>query len=261
MSTVPLTAVDASTPEAPPFPAVGMEAGQPLYAGVKEMILSRIRSGQWQPGQRISSEYELVAELGVSRMTVNRALRELSIEGVLVRRQGLGSFVAEVKRQANVFEVRNIADEITARGHAYSAQVVVLDAQKATPEVADLMGRSIGSEVFHSIILHCEDEIPVQLEERYVHPDIAPDYLAQDFSASTPNQYLTGIAPWTEAEHQVEAVMPAPWEFRLLGIARTDPCLLIRRRTWAGERVVTSVRLLLPGGRCKIESRQRLHPE
>ena len=86
--------------EAPLAPSPGL----PLYASVKRSILDRIRSGEWASGHRIPSESELVAELGVSRMTVNRALRELSMEGVLVRMQGLGSFVAEGKQPLGVFE-------------------------------------------------------------------------------------------------------------------------------------------------------------
>ena len=94
-----------------PLPAPS--PGLPLYAGVKRSILDRIRSGAWASGHRIPSESELVAELGVSRMTVNRALRELSMEGVLVRMQGLGSFVAEGKQPLGVFEVRSIAEELS----------------------------------------------------------------------------------------------------------------------------------------------------
>src|SRR4051794_19761134 len=99
----------------------------PLYLGVKTMITARIQAGEWPPRHRIPSEHELVADLGVSRMTVNRALRELAQEGVLVRVQGLGTFVAEGKSQSNILDVKNIADEIAERGHKHGAQVVVLD--------------------------------------------------------------------------------------------------------------------------------------
>jgi GntR family histidine utilization transcriptional repressor len=88
----------------------------PLYAGVKQMILDRIHSGEWPPKYRVPSENELVAELGVSKMTANRALRELASEGELVRIQGVGSFVAERKGYSALFEVRNIAEEIAERG-------------------------------------------------------------------------------------------------------------------------------------------------
>jgi GntR family histidine utilization transcriptional repressor len=63
----------------------------PLYAGVKQVILDRIQSGEWPPKYRVPSENELVVELGVSKMTANRALRELANEGELVRIQGVGS--------------------------------------------------------------------------------------------------------------------------------------------------------------------------
>jgi GntR family transcriptional regulator, histidine utilization repressor len=233
------------------------ESGVPLYAKVKRMILGNVRSGAWPPRHRIPSETELTEELGVSRMTVNRALRELSIEGVLLRMQGLGSFVAEGKQPSAVFEVRSIAEEIVGRGNVYSATIVLLDRLRASPEIADALDVPIESEVFHSIIVHKENEIAIQLEARYVNPKVAPHYIDQNFEAITPTRYLTEIAAWTEAEHQVEAVLPASWESRLLLIARADPCLLVRRRTWVGPDVATSVRLLFPGGRYRIESRQR----
>src|SRR5688572_32850613 len=100
------------------------------------MITERIDSGEWQPRHRIPSESELVRDLGVSRMTINRALRELTIEGRLVRVQGVGTFVAEPKAQSALFEVRNIADEIAARGRKHSAQVILLRKEKASADVA-----------------------------------------------------------------------------------------------------------------------------
>jgi len=84
----------------------------PRYSQIKRMISSRIQSGDWRPGDRIASEAELVRDIGVSRMTINRALRELTLEGQLVRVQGVGTFVAESKAQSALFEVKNIADEI-----------------------------------------------------------------------------------------------------------------------------------------------------
>ncbi|RFB75650.1 histidine utilization repressor [Methylovirgula sp. 4M-Z18] len=252
------------------------ETSTPLYAEVKQHILARVRSGEWPPDHRIPSESELVEQLGVSRMTVNRALRELSLEGVLVRMQGKGSFVSGGNSRSDVFAVGNIADEIRGRGHDYSAQVLLLDTLKATPDVADLLELPIGSPVFHSIIVHYENDVPVQLEDRFVNPLVVPHYLEADFSKLTPNHVLSAVVPWSEAEHRIEAVLPQPWECKLLAISRSDPCLLIRRRTWtAGQieplaqpagsaedartqgHVVTSVRLLLPGGRYRIENRRQ----
>jgi GntR family histidine utilization transcriptional repressor len=232
-------------------------ANRPLYLGVKHMILGRINAGDWAAGTRVPSENELVVELGLSRMTINRALRELANEGVLTRVQGLGTFVAEGKAHTSTFEVRNIADEIAERGHIHTARVLVLDAVRATPELADALGIEMGQPAYHSLIVHSENDIPVQLEDRYVNPSAAPDYLAQDFARLTPNSYLSSVIPWTEAEHEIEAVLPAAWEAKLLAISRADPCLAIRRKTIAGSGVVSSVRLVMPGGRYRVSSKQK----
>ena len=227
----------------------------PLYAGVKQVILDRIQSGEWPPKYRVPSENELVVELGVSKMTANRALRELANEGELIRIQGVGSFVAERKGYSALFEVRNIAEEIAERGHVHEAAVVVLAQETASPEVADALELPIGAAVFHSLIVHSENGVPVQIEDRFVHPEAAPEYLAQDFSTLTPNAYLTAAAPLSGSEHVVEAAMPQAWECKLLTIMKTEPCLTIRRRTWSAKQVVSTARLVYPGHRSRLEAR------
>ncbi|MBY3182899.1 histidine utilization repressor [Rhizobium laguerreae] len=227
----------------------------PLYAGVKQVILDRIHSGEWPPKYRVPSENELVVELGVSKMTANRALRELANEGELIRIQGVGSFVAERKGYSALFEVRNIAEEIAERGHVHEAAVVVLAQEAASPEIADALELAIGAAVFHSLIVHSEDGVPVQIEDRFVHPEAAPEYLAQDFTTLTPNAYLTAAAPLSGSEHVVEAAMPQAWECKLLTIMKTEPCLTIRRRTWSAKQVVSTARLVYPGHRYRLEAR------
>ncbi|WP_182548848.1 histidine utilization repressor [Phyllobacterium myrsinacearum] len=235
--------------------------GAPLYANVKQMILDRIHSGEWPPEHRVPSENELVAGWGVSKMTANRALRELANEGELVRIRGVGSFVAARKGHSTLFEVRNIADEIVERGHIHSASIVRLAREKTSCAVADALDLQAGATVFHSVIVHRENGIPVQLEDRFVNPAAAPDYLAQDFTALTPNAYLSAIAPLSGSEHVVEAAMPSAQERKLLDILRTEPCLAIRRRTWSGRSVVSLVHLVYPGNRYRLESRTGATPD
>lgn len=226
----------------------------PLYAKLKHHVRSRIDTGEWQPGHRVPSENELVGLLGVSRMTANRALRELAAEGVVVRIRGKGSFVA-VKKRSSLFQgVPNIADEIQARGGRHGAHVVLLQDEACGPELADALDIEIGTPAAHSIIVHKEDDLPIQIEDRFVNPAIAPDYLGQDFTRTTPNSYLSAVAPIVRAEQFIEAVGAQPWEVKLLGIGRTEACLLVRRRTWSSEGIVSSVRLLYPGTRYRLET-------
>lgn len=228
--------------------------GAPLYASLKQMILEKIQSGEWPPRHRVPSENELVEEFGVSKMTANRALRELASEGELVRIRGVGSFVSERKVSSDLVEVRNIADEISERGHVHTAVIFLLAEEAAPPGIANALNLDIGAPVFHSLIIHNEDGVPIQIEDRYVNPAAAPEYLKQDFTVITPNIYLTAAAPLSGSSHVVQAVMPQPWERKLLTIFGSEPCLTIRRRTWSLNRVVSTARLVYPGFRYRLET-------
>nr|CBX80111.1 Histidine utilization repressor [Erwinia amylovora ATCC BAA-2158] len=231
----------------------------PIYQRVKQAIVSQISEGVWQPNQRVPSESELVNELGVSRMTINRALRELTSEGYLMRMQGVGTFVAQMKGYTAMLEVHNIAEEIADRGHRHSCKILTLGESQANPEQAAMLGLSSGQPVFHSLMVHFENELPVQLEDRLVNPFMAPDYLQQDYHNFTPYTYLMQVAPLTAGEHIVEAVLPDASQCQHLAIRAQDPCLLIRRQTWSDGKIVTYARLLYPGSRYQLLGRFKGH--
>ncbi|MBF6142438.1 HTH-type transcriptional repressor YvoA [Nocardia farcinica] len=232
------------------YDALGSEFA--AYERVKQLIVSQIKGGRWRAGDQIPSENQLVSALGLSRMTINRALRDLTAEGVLNRVMGVGTFVAPTKAASPLFEVKNIADEIQQRGHRHRTEVVFVRSEHA--EIGHpVLGDALGGNVFHSLIVHFEDDLPIQVEDRYVNPAEAPHYLEQDFTTTTPNTYLSAVAPLERGEHVVEAVLAAPEECRLLGVPRSEPCLLIRRRTWSATGLVSAARLIHPGSRSRLE--------
>ncbi|MDA0220969.1 MAG: histidine utilization repressor [Proteobacteria bacterium] len=239
-------------PVQPPAPS---RAESPLYQVVKDHVLAGILDGTWAPGARVPSEQELVAALGVARMTANRALRELAVEGYLTRRQGLGSFVAEPKPQSELLELRNIADEIAARGHVHSCDVLVHERCRADQRIAGQLGLPPGTPVFHSLCVHRENGLPVQLEDRHVNPAAAPGYLKADLRTVTATQYLIASVPADAIEHTVEAVLPDPRTRCLLELKRSEPCLSVQRRTWSGGAVVTAALLTYPGSRYRLGGR------
>lgn len=224
----------------------------PIYLRVKQAIISQIRSGVWLPHQRVPSETELVNALNVSRMTINRALRELTGEGWLVRMQGVGTFVTELKGHTAMLEVRSIAEEITARGHHYRNYVVASEQVVASAELALAFSIQPGDPLFYSQIVHYDNDEAVQLETRYVNPSLAADYLRQDFRLVTPHHYLSQMAPLTSGEHIVEAVLADETQQALLEVTARQPCLLVKRRTWHNSQVVTVARLLYPGSRYQL---------
>jgi GntR family histidine utilization transcriptional repressor len=224
----------------------------PRYRQLKELIIRRISTGELQPRDRVPSENELVDSTGVSRMTANRALRELTDEGYVERVAGVGTFVADLKSASHVLEVRNIADEVALRGHAYSAEVLLAEKTAADDNAAEALHVDAATPLLHVRIVHFEDGSPIQLEDRFVVPDFAPDFLGQDFSETTPSAYLSSISPLQEAEHVVRATMPDPATRKNLDMSDDEPCLVVTRRTWAHGRPVTFARLRHPGSRFEL---------
>src|SRR5574337_664987 len=159
------------------------------YARVRQALRAELEQGRFPPGARMPSEAELVARFGVSRMTVNRALRELQAAGLVERVQGVGTFAAQRHRVASTLTIRDLHDEIVERGHRHSASVQLQRAEPATREVAQRLSLEEGAPVFHTLIVHREDGVALQCEDRYVNPACAPGYLEVDFSATTPTHY------------------------------------------------------------------------
>lgn len=225
---------------------------KPRYQAVKDLIIDRISRGELKAADRVPSENELVEATGVSRMTANRALRELTDEGYVKRVIGSGTFVADFKATSDLLEVRNIADEIAVRGHTHSSSVLVLEATRADSANAAALHIAIDDPLHHVLLVHTEGDLPIQVEDRFVVPQFAPHFLEQDFVRTTPSAYLSDVSPLQEAEHVVRAELPAAPIARHLQMTRHEACLVVERRTWNAGKPVTFGRLYHPGSRFEL---------
>lgn len=223
------------------------------YARVKQYLKNGLADGTWLPGALMPSEAELVARFGVSRMTVNRALKELQAEGLVERSQGVGTFAAQLHRVSSTLTIRDLHDEIEARGHVHHAVVHVQRREAATPALAAQLGVAAGGEVFHTLIVHHENGVPLQCEDRYVNPACSPAYLNADFTRVTPTQVLFETTALWRAQYTIEAGPPTADEARLLRVAAGEPCLIVTRRTFTHDAAITLARLVHPGTRYQLQ--------
>jgi GntR family histidine utilization transcriptional repressor len=237
------------SPESPTADAAALAP----YARVKAHLKEGLASGRWPPGTLMPSEAELVAQFAVSRMTVNRALRELQSEGLVQRTQGVGTFAAPLHRVSSTLTLQDVHEEIVARGHRHEATVHRLRAEPARGALAAQLGLDDGATVFHSLIVHHENGVPLQCEDRYVNPACAPDYLQVDFTRTTPTHHLFEVTALWRAQYSIEAALPTAQEARLLGIAAADPCLIVVRRTFTRSAAITIARLVQPGARYTLQ--------
>jgi len=225
------------------------------YRAIKDYVKRQIMGAVWRPGTKIPSEHDLLGKFGVSRMTVNRALNELTQEGRLRREQGRGTFVTELSPISSFLRVKDIHEEIEERGHRHHVTRHILETQRPSREIAAKLELKPAQRVFHVVVVHHENGVPVQVEERWVNPAVAPDFLSIDLAAETPGHYLTRMAPLTEAEHIIEARIPDNFVRRLLRLQRGEPCLVVHRRTWVRERIAAYGLLSHPGSAYRLVGR------
>lgn len=145
------------------------------------------------------------------------------------------------------------------RGHDYACDVARVRRERAAADVAAALCLRPGDTVYHSVCVHRENGVPIQLEDRYVNPAAAPGFAGQDFTRVPPAEYLLRTVPLDEVEHIVDAVIPGREEARLLEIRAGVPCLVLTRRTWSGRTPVTWVRCIHPGPRYRLGARFKAH--
>ena len=221
----------------------------PAFQQIKDHILAEIQKGVWKEGDAIPSEAALAKQFGVSRMTVNRAVRELSSEQFLTRVQGSGTFVAQQKYQATLVEIKSIAEEVRARGHIHSSELHLLERGKPAAQLLQQFNVDAKTVLFHSVIVHFENRIPIQVEDRWVNSLLAPAYLKQNFSTITPNEYLMAAAPLQEVHYRIEAVTAPARIAEMLQISAHLPCLVLHRVTVSQGQVASIATMWHPGDR------------
>lgn len=242
----------------------------PAYQRIKNAILDNIHSGKWQAGAAISTEMALAEEFGVSRMTVNRALKELSEERVLERRQGSGTFVAQQQFNHTFVEVRNIAQDLKSANRDYQVQVLskraitasMLDdemhrkfdiyeaAFSSNANETDNNTNSAEAAILYEVkIIHFADGQPIQFEERWVDATKVPEFIEQDFSVVNTSDYLIAKSPLERGSYTIRA-LAAPDEIAdALQIAPQSPTLVLCRQTYSAGQVLTFVKMWHAGDR------------
>ncbi|WP_445376576.1 UTRA domain-containing protein [Niveispirillum fermenti] len=202
-------------------------------------MASLIGSGALSPGDRVPSEHELVARFQVSRMTANRALRELTAEGWVIRVPGLGSFVAPARQTATMLEIPDMVETALGRGARHRVETITSATKPASSAIALAFGMRAGISLFHGRWRHLADRLPLQVEDRWTLPHLAPDRPAP----GTPEP----VAPYEQMDHSLRAALPPPDIAGLLALPPQSPCLHLTRRTRLGGQVSTVAEFWMPG--------------
>jgi GntR family transcriptional regulator, histidine utilization repressor len=219
----------------------------PQFALIKQFLEQQMASGKLSSGAKIPTEQSLADSFSVSRMTARRAVQELAGAGMLTRTAGSGTFVAEPKRPVPMVAITNVVN-VAKQANSHSHRILSVDAVQLAAKKARLMGLTADTLVFQINLLHLNNNFPIQRQQIWVNRSLAPALLKQKLDKIDPNDYLDWICLVTKSDYQVKAVSPSASQRRDLGLIDQDNacCLLVERRDWVGESVLSISAMLHP---------------
>lgn len=218
---------DADAPAASSPPPVT------LYRRIRDDLRERIRSGAWQPLDRVSSESELMRRYRVSRITVRQALSDLVAEGLIFKRAGKGSFVAPPRPFQELGRLQGLAEAMQGRGHETRSRVVAARPEPASPAVAERLGLGVGAPVTHIERVRCLDGRPLSVDATWLPARLGERVLREDLETRDVFLILEQdcATPLGHADLAIDAVRADAATARLLEVDAGAALLRIERLT------------------------------
>lgn len=238
------------------------DSSTPLYVQIKHYLLMNIQSGAFAPDTRIPSERQLSAQFGVSRLTVNKAIKTLMQEGLLYAQVGKGTYVSSTKIHQELHTLTSFTEEMNRRGQHPSSYVLHAAVEPASGETAKVLNILSGAEVVVLKRVRLADGQPIALETSSVIAAICPgildshDFASQSLYEVLRNEYNLQLI---RAEQTFEARQATRVEADALGLEICAPILNIIRVTYSGDRrPIEYVRSAYRGDRYKFRAVLRL---
>lgn len=218
------------------------------YRDIKADILRKISGGEFRPGALLPSETDLAASYSCARATVNRAMRELSDEGIVERKRKAGTRVRLSPLRHVRFEIPVVRKEIEALGASYAYRLVARDCGLAPDWLAARFGVAPGAPALHLVCVHFAGADAYQFEDRWINLTALPAAAEEDFATRGPNEWLLETVPYSDAEISFSATHAEADMARHLGCQPGDALFQLERSTWWQGRAITYVRLVYRRG-------------
>lgn len=222
-------------------------AMEPLYVQLIGRITKDIEKGIYRPGDKIMTEAEMVDHYGVSVITVRKAVGKLVEQGILIRRQGKGTFVSRPKFSRNMKKLQSFSEMCHQMGVEPGAKMIENRLMEADDDTARRLGVEYGSKVIFIKRLRFADSVPVVIEKNYFPLKFA-FLLDARFDDNSLFDYLkekSGLQV-AASEKMIELCRAASMDAEHLRMKKGDPLLLVKSTAfdnngevfYAGEQII-----------------------
>ena len=223
------------------------DAITPLYVQLMEELETSIRNGVYKPGDKIMTEAEMAKEYGVSLITVRKAVGSLMEKGLVVRKQGKGTFVTKPKYSRNMKKLQSFTEMCEQMGVKPGAQVLEKRLIMADKKVADRLGIEPGSNVVYISRLRLADGEPVQVEKSYFPLKYA-FLLEEDLNNGSMFECLKekAGAKVASSEKMIELCRATAEEAALMDVKKGDYLLFVKSTAYDenGEPMYAGIQLI-----------------
>lgn len=228
-----------------------------LYYQLKEILSKKILDNVWPYGTKLPTEYELCEQYGVSRITVRRALAELENEGLIVRKQGLGTFVSIPKIEQNLASFYSFSEEFQRRGLIPKNEVTEFSVQQPDAEMQRVFSLGKEQEIYAFTRLRFANEIPIAIESTYlpVHlfPGLEREALVEYSLYQIMNEKFQVIA--STAQESFGASALGKEEANIFGLKVGAPAFDLERLAYRGAECVEYTKGIVRGDKFRFRVR------
>ncbi len=161
---------------------ISRDSKLPFYYQLYEILRGKILRGEWQPGDMLPTEGELLEQHRVSRSTVRQALDMLVNEGLIYRQRGRGTFVAHPPVEQGLSRIISFTEDMIQRGLKPQTEVLSSGLMPAPENIAKALQIEPGEELAHLERLRLADGEPMSVEESYLVHRYCPGVLEQDYA-------------------------------------------------------------------------------
>ena len=216
------------------------------HRSIQSNLLKRIHSGEWPPGLLIPTEVMLAKEFGCARTTVNRALRQLAADGLVIRKRNSGTRVALTPVRKATLEIPIIRHDVEKRGSTYGH--LILKSEQLPPPLWVQVRTNIGSDkvMLHLLTLHLSDSRPYMFEDRWVNLDEVPEIVSAPLNDVSPNEWLVRKVPYSRGKISFSARIANKETADILETEPGSAIFLVERSTWMNEAPITTLRMYYP---------------
>lgn len=218
------------------------------WTDVRDQIRARILGRTYAPGDKLPRDEDIALEMGCARTTVQRAMQDLSVAGLVERKRKGGTHVRTDPVTRATFDIPITRREVEQRGAKYNYQLISRAIEETPIEIMARLGIQQRVEMLHVKALHLADNRPYIFEDRWIDTSSCPEILDVDLTRESANEWLVRHKPYSRIEVRFSAMNANGESAKHLATPVGAALFVIERTTWIGQAPVTTVQAVAAPG-------------